>query len=50
MHRCGISGTGGLICKAEIETQTERKDIQTPRREEGYDELGDWNWHVHCSA
>ena len=27
MHRCGISGTGGLICKAEIETQTERKDI-----------------------
>ena len=35
MHICGIykSGTDEPICKAEIETQTQRTNTWTPRRE-----------------
>ena len=44
-HICGIqkSGTGELICKEEIETQTQRTNVWTPSREGEWDELGDWD-------
>ena len=48
-HICGIqkNGTDELVCKAEIETQMQRKNIWTPRGESGEgggrDELGDWD-------
>ena len=44
MHICGIqkNGTDEPICKAEIETQTQRTNVWTPRGVQ-YDGLGDWN-------
>ena len=35
------NGIDDLICKAEIETQTQRTNIWMPRGE--WDELGDWD-------
>ena len=45
MHICGIQKNcvDDLIGKAEIETQTQRTNIWTPRGEGGGDELGDWD-------
>ena len=47
MHKCGIqkNGTDEPICKAEIETQTQRTNIQIPSGERGggTDELGAWD-------
>ena len=43
---CGIqkNGIDDLICKAEIETQTQRTNVWAPRDEVGgWDELGDWD-------
>ena len=45
-HVRGIqkNGTDEPICKAEIETQTQRINIWTPRGgKEEWDELGDWD-------
>ena len=43
MHICGIqkNGTDKLICKAEIETQTQKTIIWTPGAEEG-----GMNWEI----
>ena len=35
--------TDELICKAEIETQTQRTDVQIAGEEERWDELGKWD-------
>ena len=46
MHICGIqkNGTDELVCKAEIETQMQRTNVWTPRREGGG---GDgMNWEI----
>ena len=45
MHICGIqkNGTNKRICKAEIETQTWRTNIWTPRREK---KRGKMNWDI----
>ena len=46
MHICEIwkNGTDEPICKAEIDTQTQRTNIWTRRGESGtWDELGDWD-------
>ena len=44
MHICGIqkNGTDEPICKAEIETQTQRTHVWTPRGERG----GGMNWEI----
>ena len=45
-HICGIqkNRTDEPVCKAEIETQTQRTKVWTPRWERGgWDELGDWD-------
>ena len=45
-HICGIqkNGRDEPICKAEIETQTQRTNIWIPRGGSGgWDELGDWD-------
>ena len=45
MHLCGIqkNGPDESICKAEIETQTQRINIQTPKWVRG----GGWmNWEI----
>ena len=41
---CGMqkNGTDDLMCKVEIETQTQRTNVWTPRAE-SWDELGDWD-------
>ena len=37
------------MCETEIETQTQRKNIQSPKGEEGWDELGDGELtYIHC--
>ena len=43
MHICGIqkNGTDEPICRADIETQTQRLDMWTQGEREGWDELGD---------
>ena len=47
MHLCGIqkNGTDDLMCKTEIETQTQRTNIWTPRGsgKGEWDEFGDWD-------
>ena len=46
MHICRIkkNDIDDLICRAEIETQTQRTNVWTPRRGEGgWEELGDWD-------
>ena len=35
----------GLICKAEVETQTSSMDTEGKA---GWDELGNWDWHTHA--
>ena len=41
---------GDLICKAEIETQTQRTNVWIPRgKGDGWDELGDWNLHIYIT-
>ena len=44
MHICGVqkNGTNKCICKAEIETQTWRTKIWTPRREK----WSEMNWEI----
>ena len=44
-HICGIqkNGIDDLICKAEIETQTQRTNVWIPRGEGGWEELGNWD-------
>ena len=45
-HICGIqkNGTDEPVCKAEIETQMQRTNIQTTKGSNGgWDELGDWD-------
>ena len=44
MYICGTweDGIDDLICKAELETQTQRINIWTPGGKGGWDELGDW--------
>ena len=50
-HICGIqkNGTDEPACRAEIETQMQRRNIQTPRGESSWgwgwwcDEFGDWD-------
>ena len=45
-HICGIqkNGVDDLICKAEIETQTQRTNVWTPSGERGgWDEMGAWD-------
>ena len=44
MHICGIqkNGTDEPVCKAEIETQTQRTNVWTPRGERG----GGINWEI----
>ena len=32
-----------LTCKAKMETQIQKTNVWMPRREEGWDELGDWD-------
>ena len=45
-HTCRIqkNGTDDLICKAEIETQTQKTDVWIPRGKK-WEELGDWDRH-----
>ena len=41
-------GIDDLIYKTEIETQTYRTNVWIPRgKGEGWDELGDWDWHIY---
>ena len=44
-HICGIqkNATDEPVCKAAIETQTQRTYVWTPRGEGEWGELGDWN-------
>ena len=45
MPICGIqkNDTDDHICKAEIETQTQRTNVWTPKgKQGGLEELGDW--------
>ena len=37
------NGTDESICKAETETQMQGTNLWTPRRNTGWDELGDWD-------
>ena len=49
-HICGIqkNGSDDLICKAELETQTQRTNVWIPRGKGGvWEELGDWDWHIY---
>ena len=45
------SGKNGidLICKAQLEIQTENKRMDNKGLGKGWwwDELGDWDWHMH---
>ena len=43
-HVGGIqkNGTDEPICKAEIQTQAQRTNVWTPRRERGWDRWGHW--------
>ena len=46
VHICGIqkNGTDDLLCKTEIETEMQRTNVWTPRREgRKWDELEDWS-------
>ena len=45
MYEIQENGTDDLTCKTEIETQTQRTNIWTPRGAEKWecDEFGDWD-------
>ena len=44
IHGIQKNGIDGLICKAEVETQTYRTNVWIPREGKGgWDELGDWD-------
>ena len=47
-HTCTIqkTGTDDLICKAEIEAQTQKTDVWIPRGKK-WEELGDWDRHIY---
>ena len=47
-HICGIqkNGTDEPVCKAEIETQTQRTNVWTPRGESGGWGGGVMNWEI----
>ena len=36
-----------IICKREINTDIENKWIDTKGGQKGWDELGDWDRHIH---
>ena len=36
-----------LICKAEMETHTQRTNVWIPTGKWAWDELRDWNWHTY---
>ena len=38
-----------LICKAEIQLHLLRTNLQLPREEETWDELGDWDEHIYTT-
>ena len=41
------NGTDELVCRAEIETQTQRKNVWTPRGETaGSGDVGVMNWEI----
>ena len=42
--------TDELICKAEIDTQTQRTNLWIPRGQEKWDELGDQDWQVESDS
>ena len=48
MYICGIqeNGVDELICKAEIDTQTENKRMDT-KWGRGQNGLEDWDWHIY---
>ena len=52
MNICEIqkNGTDEPICKAEIDTQTQRSKVWTPRGERKWDEMGDWDCHIYTAA
>ena len=37
------------ICKAEIDTNVDHKPIETKVGRRGWDELGDWDRHIHTT-
>ena len=41
------NGTDDLIYKAEIDTDVENKHMDTKGGGGGWDELGDWDWHIY---
>ena len=47
MHICGTqkNGTDEPVCRAEIETQMQRTNVWTPRREHGVGD-GGMNWEI----
>ena len=49
MHICGIykNDIDDLICKAEVETQIQRTNIQILRGKGGWEELGDCDRHMY---
>ena len=38
-----------LTWKAKIETHVESKLMDTEGKKEGWDELEDWDWHIHTT-
>ena len=41
--------TNELIFKKEIDSQTEKTNLQLPKREGGGDKLGVWDWQKHTT-
>ena len=41
------TGIDDLIYKAEIETQTREQTYGYQRGKGGWEELGDWDWHIN---
>ena len=39
-----------LSTKAQIDTQKENKHMDTKEGKGGWDELGDWDWHVYTTT
>ena len=48
---CGIqkNGIDELIYKAETESQMQETNLWILREEGGWDELGDWDWHIYTT-
>ena len=39
--------TNELIYKTEIDSQTQKTNLQLPKGKQGRDKLGDWDQHTH---